>query len=88
MYNPPKIWIEIANVTAREVTLTIHLTHHTSSSLDDPPADPDTVSMSVTAKEPQATLAVKMPHKAMENTELEVTDEEGLVAKRDFSLAR
>ena len=88
MYNPPKIWIEIANVTAREVPLTIHLTHHTSSSLDDPPADPDTVTMSVTPQESQPTLAVKMPHKAMENTELEVADEEGLVSKRHFSLAR
>ena len=86
MHSPPEVWIEIDNVMAGEVSLSVHWAHHASSSLNDPPADPDTVPMSVTAEESQPTLAVKMSHKAMENTELEVADEERLVSKCHFSL--
>lgn len=70
------------------MTLIVHPAHHTASTLDYPPADPNTVAMSVAAQEPQPALAVKVPHKAMENPELEVADKKGLVWKSHFPLTR
>ena len=70
------------------MTLTVHLTHHTSSSLDYPPADSHTLSVSVAPEESQPTLAVKMPHEAMEHPELEVADDKRFVSKCHFPLSR
>ena len=64
------------------------MTHHTASSLDYPPADADTLSMSVAPEESQPTFAVKVPHKAMEHPELEVADDKRFVSKCHFPLAR